>query len=236
MPATNEMYRQLLSQAVSGSALIGGGVSGGCCGSALIGGAISAESRRRVLERKEDYYGVKLVGKKYILKAGEVETGVSNDGRRKIKYPISREKMVSRLDKASDLRAANKAAYDAAINSYRMANPTKRGNPGNVPYAVKCAIKCEQKTVTHLIKNQAKSQKLPFNETINQVHNQAKRNSVLEAVRTGATSLLPKVGGFGRPKGVKLTLIEKFNMGKKMMENAQAQMAGEIGSEYEKKD
>lgn len=47
MPATNEMYRQLLSQAVSGSALIGGAVSGGYYGNALIGGYFPNLARKK---------------------------------------------------------------------------------------------------------------------------------------------------------------------------------------------
>lgn len=224
--STTEMYRQLLTNAVSGSALMGG-----CCGSALIGGAI-----------KKDGDTLKLPNPNYQPKKidGQVNPAYNPNANRWLlvvkgspEYYEYRNNIIApRLAKAKQARAFNnnikRDVLDNVLTVYNESRILEEKKPvKNLPKYMACQIRCRESQINRAITSNARRNKL---DVKTQLSNDVLRDSYRNYYEEG----LPIPGGGRRQKGHKMTVEEKYNRDVRQL-NALTKKLGNIAMEEEKK-
>ena len=172
--STTEMYRQLLTNAVSGSALMGG-----CCGSALMGGAVKLDGDIVKLPNP-NYQPKKINGIDNPKYQPKKINGIDNPGYQdryiptikgspdyfnyintpKYQNMLAQRKIASRVT-----RVNNKFSYDEALanalvyeNSKREENKQKPLK--HLPKYKKCEIRCREAQINDYLRKEARSQRL----------------------------------------------------------------------------
>ena len=176
--STTEMYRQLLTNAVSGSALMGG-----CCGSALIGGATgSALIGGEIKPRKqyladmtdiiadEEKYGprpprvrstmVKIHNPDYIKKGFKGHDDPNNEPFKEVSRDnpqymetVAYNKSMRQLT-SKQTRLANAYAMDNKLIEINQERKAEKKRPlTRLSKVDQCIVKCEQKQITDKLKS-----------------------------------------------------------------------------------
>lgn len=208
--STNEMYRQMLTNAVSGSALMGG-----CCGSALMGGATGKSAYVNL--PNPNYNPKKIDGKKNPAynPNEKIYRQVLRDGPEHMAYKSTMKyqsaladrtlaSYVSRVEGKRVLNIElNKALEEE--NAIRIADGRKPVK--HLPKFKKCEIKCRESQITHALRNKIKNgykqvgMKVNPSDVDKQVYDTDIRNTVKAHFESGAMTM----PGGGRQKGYKMT-------------------------------
>ena len=239
--STNEMYRQMLTNAVSGSALMGG-----CCGSALMGGAVKLDGDIVKLPNP-NYQPKKIKGIDNPRYQPKKINGIDNPGYQNryiptvkgspeysdyINTPKYQSMLAQRKISSRVTREHNKDAYEKALEYALKSENSKREDNKqeplkHLPKYIRCNIKCRETQINNILKNEARSKGLTGNAADAYIYGLNNR-AVLYA-----RLILGHEGREGREAGYKLSDEEKKRRKATRTRNEQRKLAEAI-EEYKR--
>ena len=215
--STNEMYRQMLTNAVSGSALMGG-----CCGSALMGGAVKLDGDIVKLPNP-NYQPKKIKGIDNPKHQPKMINGIPNpryqnryiptvkgspeysDYINSAKYQsmLVQRKIASRVTRASNKLSYDEALANALVYENRKREENKQKPLKHLPKYKKCEIRCREAQINDYLRKEARSQRLTDEKADAYIYGLDKRASLHEQFNEGFIGREPREAGY------KLTEEEK---------------------------